>query len=157
MNESELMAQLYSERFPKREMPAYFVVRAEIVGDLSEAGGFTPSGDYKRPVYRNAVYVVIGDPESRERVERPMDERDKQGYPSAWKRFEASRDLSPIGHLPKITPAEVETAASCGMYYVEQLADADPEAVRDELRRWVPIACAYLGRKVRVRLAAEAA
>jgi len=159
MNEQEVIAGAYAERFPKREMPAAFSLVAEIDSDATEPGGYYDQegpmqGEPKRPVYRNRLYVIIGDPESREKVARPATEADKRQYPRSWAYYEKTKDLTPVAHLPKMTPADVELCLAARLPFVETLAEADPATIWPELIPWHRLANVYLGRKPRVRLEA---
>jgi hypothetical protein len=153
MNDTEIIHAAFEERFPKREMPAHFKWVAEIDAALTEKAGYnSETGEPNKPAFVNRLYVVIGDPESREKVSRPATEIDKRTYPRAWAYFDKTKDLTPIAHLPKMTPADVELCHAARLPFVELMADADPASLWPELLPWHRVANAYVGRKPRVRL-----
>lgn len=145
------------------KVKAWFEVGAEIDGEASELAGRYPEGHpmegaYVRPVYREIVMLSVKDPDGKDVICKKATEIHKREYPQAWARFEKTRHLTPVGHLPGASKAVSETATGAGIWWVEQLAEKTEDDVCDVLKPFIMRAKQYLmiaqGIKPRIKLAA---
>ena len=87
------------------------------------------------PVYVDVPFVEIRIPGSRDRVDRPVEQRDKERWPRQWEAFDKKEkqelDGIPLAEWATATEAERKTIAQMGINTVEQLAGiADSHAER---------------------------
>jgi hypothetical protein len=80
-----------------------------------------------RPIYRDAEFIKIIIPGSRDTVEREVCDFDKRRFPKQWLAFKAGGDQvgasgTPLSAWPLVTRAQVEEFAHFGVKTVEQLA-----------------------------------
>lgn len=142
----------------------FFERGAVMDAEKSAIGGFYPErhkleGQYKAPVYRDAIMVVFVDPDPpHDKVMREASDEDFEQYAREWEASKKTLHLTPIVHLPTCTQAKREMAFARGLFWVEQIAEKQEADICEELRSLVMIARQYLmianGQKPRVKLAA---
>jgi hypothetical protein len=140
------------------ERGAALDVERSALGGVWEVG-HANQGSYKEPVYKDVVMVVIIDPEPpHDRVMREATGEDFAKYPKQWARDQRFIDLTPIAHLPTMTPAKREMCSARNLYWVEQMSEKKEDDLCDELKPLPMIARQYMmiasGQKPRVKLAA---
>jgi hypothetical protein len=80
-----------------------------------------------RPIYRDAEFIKIIIPGSRDTIEREVQEHDKRRFPKQWLAFKAGGDQvsasgTPLSAWPLVTRSQVEEFVHFGVKTVEQLA-----------------------------------
>ena len=78
------------------------------------------------PVFRDVFMVRIKIPGSRDEVDRPVDDKDKDRWPRQWEQFQKGvkqeLDGIPLSEFATATAAERATLAQMGVQTVEQVA-----------------------------------
>lgn len=139
-----------------------FLRGAVIDADASEAGGIYSEmghprqGEYKAPVYRDAICIAFTDPDPpHDETVREATKEDFAKFPAQWEASQKTMDLTPIFYLPGMTAAKHEMCKARGLFWVEQIAQR--ETVCPELDGLILTAKQYLmiaqGQKPRVKLA----
>ena len=156
---------------PAPKVRAWFERGAELDGAASEKGGKYPrshqrAGEYLKPVYRDVVMLAVKNPDPPfDVVHRKATPDDERAYPQQWAKFQQQKDLTPVWHLPRMTPAVTEAAKATGIWWIEQLAAKNEDELCDALKPFLPVAKFYLtmaeqfaqisqGQKPRVKLQA---
>jgi hypothetical protein len=147
-----------------RKQKIEFLTGAVIDSEASAAGGkyeegHPRQGDFRAPVYVDRMMISFMDPDPPfNTFQREATKADYAKYPEEWARAQKIASLTPIAHLPTMTPAKREMCVARGLFWVEQIAEKTAEDVCPELSALPLIAKQYLmiasGQKPRVKLVA---
>lgn len=130
---------------------------ASAVGGVYTDMGHPRQGEFKVPVYRDAVMIAFTDPDPpHDETIREATKEDFAQYAAQWAHAQKVMDLTPVHYLPGMTPAKHEMCKAQGIFWVEQIAQR--ENLCPELKPFALTAQQYLliaqGGKPRVKLAA---
>lgn len=104
-----------------------------------------------RPIFRVEDWIEIICPGSRDRVLRPVTQRDKDRFPEQWESFKRgdahTASGTPVGQWQGVSRQRAAELRAIGLYTVEQLAEAgdhvlqrlgmDARTLRDQAQKFV--------------------
>lgn len=130
MDEEFDLSHLAARNHPVDACIPVFHYRPMLDSEASEALG--------KNVYKDMVFVEIIVPgNAKERVIRPVEDRDKARWPAQWKKFEeygaghTDIDGTPVEEWPQATPGQVKTLRAADIMTVEQFAEVADSAIYD--------------------------
>jgi hypothetical protein len=113
------MSQMYQDTGDKDTAIPLF--REEAVENKSE------SKLQGRPVFEKVPYVLIIVPGSKDVVDRPVEEKDKERWPRQWQQFQSkekqTQDGTPIDELSTATAVERATCKALNVQTIEGLVN----------------------------------